>query len=235
MSNTGVVFEDRTFNGVHERRSGKISAGLEFRRCYFQGCDFSAVSHPRERTVVRNVRLIDCEERGCSINAAILENVTVDGLKTQGRLQTFGTVFKHVTLKGKIGTLMITPFVDLLGEAPEVQRAFDKANANYYKNVDWALDISEAQFLDCVFRTVPAGLIRRDPQTQVVVKRKKALGGIWRELKYVKNTRWEADLHFFLEEGQADIVLVAPKRDRRFLQLLDGLKALRNAGVAEAD
>jgi hypothetical protein len=130
---------------------------------------------------------------------------------------------------------MVTPFVDLLGKEPEVQRAFDKANQKYYSKVDWALDISEALFLDCSLRTVPARLVRRDPETQVVVKREKVLTGSWRELRYVKDTRWEAELDGFLEQGLPDRVLVAPKRDRRFQQHLDGLKALRDAGIAEAD
>jgi hypothetical protein len=75
-------------------------------------------------------------------------------------------------------------------------------------------------------------LIRRDPETQVVVTREKAIEGAWRNLDLSK-TWWATSLEFFVKRGDADVVLVAPKRDRKFRDLLDGLKALRDAGVAE--
>jgi hypothetical protein len=39
----------------------------------------------------------------------------------------------------------------------------------------------------------------------------------------------------FIESGDPDEVLVAPKRHRRFKDDLAGLKLLRSAGVAEPD
>ena len=235
MSQIKKVFHGQKFSGVIPGESDRPLKGLECRQCYFEGCALSVTVDPSKRTLVRNVSLIDCEQRGGSINQAILEDVFVYGLETHGTLQTFGAVFKHVTLKGKIGSIMFTPFVDLFHKNRAMQRAFDKANSKYYTTVDWALDIAEAHFEDCVFRTVPARLIRRDPQTQVVVKRANAAEDKWRKLKYVKGTRWEAELEFFLDEGNPDIVLVAPKRDRQFRHVIDGLKALRDAGIAELD
>lgn len=58
--------------------------------------------------------------------------------------------------------------------------------------------------------------------------------GRWREI-HLSNTYWATSLEFFLERGDADLVLVAPKRHRKYRSLLDGLKALRDAGVAEPD
>ena len=37
-----------------------------------------------------------------------------------------------------------------------MQRSFDKANALHYAQTDWALDISEGEFLDADIRGVPA-------------------------------------------------------------------------------
>jgi hypothetical protein len=47
---------------------------------------------------------------------------------------------------------------------------------------------------------------------------------------------WQSWLKLFLQdEWYADGILVAPNRDRRFKELAEGLRALRRAGVAEAD
>jgi hypothetical protein len=77
--------------------------------------------------------------------------------------------------------------------------------------------------------------IRRDPETQVVVTREKALKGEWKKIKALDSTHWPTAIEFLLECGYADDVLVAPKRDPEFRALLEGLKALRAAGVAEPD
>jgi hypothetical protein len=179
------------------------------------------------------VRLISCEQRGSSIWGAILDDVIVDGFSTNGQLfQTWGAVFKHVTLRGKIGRIMISPAVKGGLATPSQQRAFDEANAEFYSGVDWALDIREAEFEEGEFQRVPAHLIRRDPETQVVVKREAAMRGEWRNLDLSK-THWATSIEFFLERGDHDVVLVAPKRNRKFKHLLAGLKMLRDAGVAE--
>ena len=117
---------------------------------------------------------------------------------------------------------------------PKHQAAFDQANAEYYKTVDWALDISEARFYECDIRGVSASLIIRDPETQVVVTREKALQGKWKELDLSK-TYWAGWIDLFLQSGEPDVVLVAPKRYPKYQDWLDGLKMLRDAGVAEPD
>jgi hypothetical protein len=110
----------------------------------------------------------------------------------------------------------------------------DAANAAYYAKVDWALDISEAEFEEGEIQGVPAGLVRRDPATQVVVRRSKALEGQWRQVD-LGRTHWATAIEFLLERGDEDVVLVAPKRHRNFHALREGLMALRDSGVAEPD
>jgi len=118
---------------------------------------------------------------------------------------------------------------------PEEQAAFDRANAEYYAGCDWALDISRAEFKEMDIRGIPAKLIRRDPETQVVVTRAKALEGKWRTLD-LSDTWWATAIEFLLDhKKENDIVLVAPKGHSQFEQFLAGLKLLREAGVAEPD
>lgn len=66
----------------------------------------------------------------------------------------------------------------------------------------------------------------------VLVIREKALMGTWRDLP-LSNTYWPTALEFFLETGRDDIVFVAPKRDKNFRALLEGLDLLRREGIAE--
>lgn len=228
------IFEKREFAGVHDRDSGRTFSDTEFRLCSFQNSGISITLDPRLRSTVRGMRFIGCEQRGCSLWTAVIEDVLVDGFRTNGLFQTWGAVFKHVTLRGKIGRLMISPAVAPGSATQRQQNAFDEANAAYYAGVDWALDVSEAEFEEVDIRRVPARLIRRDPKTQVVVTRERAMEGRWRELDLSK-TDWAGWIDLFLRDGDPDLVLVAPKRDRKYRDLVDGLKALRDAGVAEPD
>lgn len=234
MTATTQVFEKQELARFYDQDSGRTFSDLEFRKCSFLSSRISTTRDPKLRSTVRGVKLIQCEQRGCAIGAAIVEDVLVDGLKTNGLLQAWGAVFKHVTLRGRIGRVMVSPAVATGMATPTQQRAFDEANAAYYATVDWALDISEAAFEEGEIQRVPAPLVRRDPATQVVVKREKAMQGTWRQLDLSK-THWATSLKFLLERGDPDVVLVAPKRHRKYRDLLDGLKALRDAGIAEPD
>lgn len=228
-------FERQEFVQWFDRDSAAVYCDLEFVKCRFESCGLSITRSPIRRSTVRNVHLTNCEQRGSTVKAAILEDVVIENFKTNGLFQTWGAVFKHVVLRGKIGRIMVSPLVAPGSATPEQQRAFDAANAEYYERVDWALDISGAQFEgECDLRRVPAHLVRRDPETQVVIKREKAMRGEWRSLDLSK-TFWPSAIEGFLQEGDNDIVFVAGKRDRKFLDLLGGLKKLRDAGVAEPD
>lgn len=229
------VFENRSFEHMRDGDSRACFANMDFRACYFQGCTLSITRRPSLRSTVRNVRLIGCSQRGCSIDAAIIEELTVDGFTTHGQLlQTWGAVFKHVTLRGKIDRLMISQTI-LAGLAdPEEQAAFDKANAEYYRHVDWALDISQGEFKELEIRSLPARLIRRDPETQIVVTREKALAGEWRDLEFQEALTPFA-IGKLLERGDPDRVMIAGKRHPKFRRYLEDFRLLRRAGVAELD
>ena len=229
------VFENQTFNHFFDRDSAKTFADMEFRKCRFSNCAISITRNPALRSTVRNVKLIDCEMLvACSLRTAIVEDVLIDGLKTPHPVHTWGAVFKHVTLRGKIGRVMTSPRVLISRDEPDVERAFAEANAAYYATVDWALDIREAEVQEIDIRGVSGDLIRRDPATQVLITREKAMQGKWRQLD-LSGTYWPTSIQFFLEQGAPSRVLVAPKRDKKYRRMLEGLQLLREAGVTEPD
>jgi len=229
-----TMLERQSFVQLFDQDTGRTFEDLVFKRCYFEGCGLSITRTPSKRSTVRNVQLIGCEQRGSIIDGAIVDDVLVDGLKTNGLLQTWAAAFRHVTLRGKVGRVMFSDAVATGTATPAEQAAFDLDNASFYAKVDWALDLTEAEFDECDARGVPGHLVRRDPLTQALVTRDAAMQGAWRNID-LSGTYWPTALSFFLRSQRPDIVLVAPKRNKNFGRLLDGLKKLRDCGVAELD
>lgn len=228
-------YSQRKFVDLHDRNSARLFQNLHFLNCQFESCSLSFTKKPERRSIVRDVRIENCEVRGCMIYPAILQDIHVDGLKTYGMLTIWGAVFARVSLTGKIGGIKISPYVDPKQRTSTMQKRFDEANAAFYPSIDWALDISAAEFTDEIdIRGIPARLIRRDPKTQVVVTREKALEGTWRQLD-LSGTYWPTAIEFLLNRDDPDVVLVAPKHHRTFGRLLQGLEQLREAGIADAD
>ena len=230
-----IDYSCHEFNSLFDRGTGTTFEDLNFERCTFNNCAISLTKDVAQRAVVRNVLLKQCTSINCGIGPAIFDDVTVDGLATNDLLILWGPLFKHVTLKGKIGKLKINSAVHHVDRSPEVQSPFDSARAEFYANVDWALDIREASFQEFEVQGVPARLVLRDPATQVVVTRQRALQKGWREKISSNNTFWPYVIDMFLEDDEPDIVLVAPKgkSKKKYSELLDGLDDLRQAGVAE--
>lgn len=228
-------FIDRTFFGLVDNDSRAEYCDWEFLRCQFESCSLSNASSPPLRSIVRNVRLIDCRQTGCFVRSAILDGVVVDGFKTDGQpLMTWGTVFKHVTLQGRLDRLMIQERVSASHRNLEVQQRFDEANAEFYRTVDWALDISKGEFKDLEIRGVPARLVRRDTETEGVLVRDKVVSSHWRDLHF-RSPVTKVCIDLFLDRGEPDYVLAAPKRDPRFRDRLADIRLLRTEGIAEPD
>jgi hypothetical protein len=239
MIETMQVFENQTFEDFDDRNSAALFSGIEFRRCHFDGCFISITHNPELRSTLRNVRLLDCMANGGSLGKAIVEDALIENLKTPGLFQIFGAVFKHVVLRGQLNRLMISneplPRSDV---NPPYQyenvEAFRDANAEYYRHVDWALDISRAEFKELDIRGVPGQLIRRDPKTQILIMRQRALEGTWRELPF-RDSLTPFSIDFMLKQELPDTVIIAPKRHRKFPLYLHDLQLLREAGIAEPD
>ncbi|MBI3839913.1 MAG: hypothetical protein HY288_18475 [Planctomycetia bacterium] len=229
------LFENETFHRFRDDDSGAVFSDLEFHNCIFRSCQISNTHSPALRTIVRNIRAIGCHQFACCVLGAIVEDVFVDGLKTHGEtLQTWGTVFKHVTLRGKIDILMTSSLIFGGQATPVEQQAFDRANDDYYRSVDWALDISQGDFKDLDIRGVPGRLIKRDHETQALLTRQAMLDGKWRNLEFHTNIT-SIGISLCLDRGEPDLVLVAPKRDNTFRERLADIELLRRAGIAEPD
>ncbi|MGC4006431.1 MAG: hypothetical protein QM811_26215 [Pirellulales bacterium] len=230
------LFQNESFDGGSfvDRDSAATFCDLEFRKCYFQGCVLSITGDPAFRTKVQNVKLVNCSQRGGALYSAVLEDVLVDGFKTHGLFQTFGAVFNRVVLKGKIDRLMLSTSVYQTQGVSEHLQSFHQANAEYYRNVEWALDISKAEFKELDVRGIPGHLIRRDPETQFLVTREKALQETWRSLD-LQESIWSTAFWLLKQSSDQSTVLIAPKRHAKFQRYLADLKLMQSAGVIEPD
>jgi hypothetical protein len=228
------TFENEQFTSFYDD-GGRVYEDLHFRKCTFISSAISITEEPANRTTVRNVTLERCEVVGSALHCAVVEDALVDGLQTSDLHQAWGALFKHVTLRGKIGRLMATPLIGPRHLQTPEQAAFDEQREAFYESVDWARDISEAEAVELELTGIPASLIRRDPETQVIVTRQAALSGEWRQLGRVQGTELGLGIQELLKWGGDDIVLVAHRRSRNFKELLEGIQQLRAAGVAEPD
>ncbi len=226
------IIENQLIRGFSDFNSGKTFSDLEFRKCSFVSVDISTTLNVRRRSTIRNVKIFDCEQRGCTLGPAIVEDVSIHNIKTHTLFQTWGAVFKHTTISGNIGRLMVSPLIAPGLAKPKQQLQFDLANAQYYSTVDWALDIRDAQFIEVDIRNLPTRLILRDPETQFIITRQKALEGNWRQVD-LADEYWKIIINLFLDFGYEDNLLIAPRLNRRFRALLDDLLRLRDAGIVE--
>jgi len=241
------VFEEISFHSRHLdpsifSRRGAEYGGAEFRKCHFDGCSLSACTKKVGRRVtVRNAVFSDCSIIGCGIGPAIIEDIIIKNLRMHGTsLFIWGAVFRHVELRGTItGAIKASHLFDLFRalEKPHLQEPFDEANTEFYKSVDWALDISKGRFSDLCILNVPSRLIRRDPSTQVVLTREKAASVAWKDLGLKDAVHWRVWSDILLTESkEPDIVIVPPlKRNRGYEEYFHDIGLLREAGILEPD
>lgn len=229
---TRRVFEDREFEGRQIRDKRTVVRSLEFRRCEFIFSSLAVTRDVRKRAIVQDVVIENCVADACTVQGAVLEDVTVDGLRSPGIFRVSAAAFRHVTLRGQVDDLLVHPSLWPGPVTEAEQRSFDDANAAFYADTDWALDIRDAEFGAAEIKGVPTRLIRRDPETQVVVSHHNALQGKWRRLG-LNDTPWPALIQFLIDDGDVEKLLIAPKRSRDFRRLQQGLMRLKEAGVAQ--
>jgi len=161
--------------------------------------------------------------------------VYIDGLTTDSLLIIWGAVFDQVVFSGKVGKIKINSHVHHVDQSEALQRPFNEFRQNFYEKVDWAIDISQAKFRLLEIRGIPSRLIRRDPSSQMVVTRVRAMNPDWRSRISSDNKHWPFVIDMFLATDEADRVLVAPLAGpkKQIEKLMKDLYELRDLGVVE--
>ncbi|MFE3410911.1 hypothetical protein ACFXMT_22075 [Streptomyces mirabilis] len=213
--------------------------GREFDGYEFFGGQVRAVEDPALRPVFRDITLRGCAVRDCFLEGALLENVTVDGLTApeEDRLRVLGCTYRRVVLRGRITNVGLLPKVNL--RPAHLRPLYQRANGDHWVELiseqDWALDITGLTGgLD--FRgAVPACLVRRDPETQVVMTAEQAAGGDWRGVPGLLGSLLGAQIEFLRTSGQRDTILIADKSAPDRAQQIAMLRELQRIGAAQPD
>lgn len=230
-------YRDEQFDSLFDRDSALQIEDVCIENCSFDHCAFSLTQNIERRSTVRNAKLRNVRVGGCDIGPAVIEDVEVDGFETSDLLIVWGAFFENVKFRGNCGKIKINHWVHHTERSNSVQGPFDAARRAYYRSVECALDISKARFKEFECRGIPGRLIKRDPETQMLVTRERAMEANWQGQVSAKNVHWPFVLDLFLSDGDDDIVLVvplaAPKKKRD--GLLAGLNELRDLGVTVPD
>jgi len=231
-----TIFERQQFVSHYDPDEIRSYENIEFVKCKFYGGGFGYRHTPdySRRTTAQNITIRNCEAKKFSIGPALLRDIWIENLKSD-MILAYGPLLEHVKFRGRCGKWLIHGTFQGINQS-ELERAqYQPLCTRFYKTVDWAIDISEAEFEDFDLRTggIPAKLVKRDPETQVIIRRERAMQGSWRELGLDRMT--EIGLTLFLKEGAADTVLVVPKRMKGAKRLVEDLRKLQAAGIAEPD
>jgi hypothetical protein len=232
-----IDFANETFYSKIDRGGIGCIENLRFENCEFNNGGLSLTTSIDARTTVRNVELMNCRLNGCHCGPAIFEDVSVSGLETNDLVLLWGALFRRVTLRGSLGKFKLNLVVDTVDHSAKIQSPFDQFRERYYSEGVWALDIREAKFKEFEIRGIPSSLVLRNPESQVVVTRERALDEAWRYKVSPSNELWPFMIDMFLSDGEADRVFVvpmnAPKKKRD--TLMKQLDELREAGVTIPD
>ncbi len=228
-------FRNQIFHSLFDRGGALSISSIACHECEFLNCALSLTKEISKRSAVTDVLLKNCMVGGSDIGPAVLRRVHIDGLITDSLFIIWGAVFDQVAFSGKIGKIKINTHAHHVDQSEALQRPFDEFRRSFYEKVDWAIDISQAKFRLLEIRGIPARLIRRDPSSQMVVTRERALNLDWRSRISPDNTHWPFAIDMFLATGEADHILVAPLTGpkKQSEKLLRDLHELRDLGVVE--
>lgn len=206
---------------------------VQFDDCQFVGAGLATYGSPQQRSSARRVRLNRCSVNSFYAMGVILEDIVVDGLRVSVHpVSIKGCALRHVVLSGVCGRFLLSPDVRS-GSTPEDttrNAAFAQANAEYYKTVDWALDLSQAKVACFEIRgAIPPHLIIRNPDEQFLMTREVALSGKWKKHKPPGATTIGIDM--FIEAGGDVELFVCASRSSGFKEEVEFFHRLKAKGL----
>ncbi|WIX98643.1 hypothetical protein QRX60_31840 [Amycolatopsis mongoliensis] len=157
------------------------------------------------------------------------EGVVVDGCVTGNEALTLrGCLFRRVLLRGEVGDWIVN---DMRRELPDVEyQAFLDAAKKFYASGEWVLDISEAEFGSAALFSLPGDLVRRNPETQFLVRKECLVDVDLSSFSRVMRLRLKRVGRSIFDSA----VLVVGHGSDRFNEDLAEHRKLVDLGVAEA-
>jgi uncharacterized protein YjbI with pentapeptide repeats len=219
--------EQSSFERLRQYGSGRTFSGLDLRSVNFTSCTLAQHDDPTLGLVVRDAMIVNCSFSACVMAGVAVENVVVNGAKFS-RSSISGCVFRNVTLRGKIGQFILGGPVTSLPS--KMYDDFSRCLKEYYRDVDWAMDISDAVFVDATIRAVPGELIRRNPERHFLLRREN------RDLVLSRSDSPDLAKAYFRDFDLTpfdSMVAIAAQGSKNFERQLADLQWLREKGLAE--
>jgi len=136
-------------------------------------------------------------------------------------------------LKGTIRRVNIS--AKPIPRAKEFDANITRLNQEFHAAVDWAIDISKAEFFDSrVQLDVPEEFIRLDPATQVIVRRENLLDDRWRSVASEMHPVLASPLRSIVQYREpAYEIVIAARGEKDFPEQMKSRELLRESGIAQ--
>jgi hypothetical protein len=226
------TIEGRTIRGGRRWVGCNQFGNYRLDRCLFEKCviGFNSIPFSNKRDVARDCEITDCTVSHCVLGRAIVQSTIVRRLAGD-MLMCWGTLFDRVRLEGKISPMLLhgRPRV---GATRAESLGWRRFAAEFYKGVEWALDISDAEFVDFSIRTdaVPLNLVKRDRETQFIVSAS-SLSKVANIAALGLSEYASTVIELMREEGCSEALLIAPRGDPRLFDgVLKDCEMLRGLG-----
>lgn len=270
---------------------GGVVENIRFEKCTFGGEGdlyfANGIRRPSDVFIIRNCEFINCTfydmYGGLKIGQAIIENVLIENCKTKGAfgLSFDKSMFKHVTIKGKLYYLSISTFgkefeyeeddeiqpyrnemipslQELYDENSDFSRFYTAYGTEYlhleeatqmkeyyldfYKNVDWALDIRDA-IIECqqIHGLFPFDKIKFNPAIAAYINKESLMKGEWKKLiehkdedtfDHAMSLKGSIRRSYELE-NEGVLLIVDNSRPEYHNAELEVIRLLREHGIAE--
>lgn len=219
---------------IRDRRlePGAELADVEASRVTLENCVAGRASDPLDRPRISRVRVKDLELQPSSLSGALLEDVTVDGLRAPyGSGFVFGCEFRRVVITGRVRGLILNPM--LHDPDPAVEARYARRYRERLEDPEWMLDLTGATG-DLTIRGYPSRFIRRNPDLQVVVTAEAAATLDWRSIDAGRSALW-VSIDELARSDWEDVVLIANPHGSHADDDLRYIRELRARGIAQPD
>src|SRR5262249_35117455 len=144
---TRLLIEHQTLRVAAYPTAPLHLSGWSFVDCIFDNCTLGPPRSPTERSYIGRIALTACRQRSSGLRGVVLDEVEVHDLGRDGRMPLFlsGVVFRHVRVSGSISFFKLNP-APVISPTPTQLSMWLTANSEFYRTVDWAIDISAARF-----------------------------------------------------------------------------------------
>jgi hypothetical protein len=226
---TRVTYENQEFQHLRLVDRQHTLAGISVRGGEFFDCRIVQVGDPAYPIRVVNSEITGTRLVNSAAIGARFEDVTVTDCPTPADpVYLDGCLFRHVVLRGRLGSWLFRDMAKSVSDA--VREAFAEVERQFYAEGEYALDITEAVFESASMFSLPGELIRRDPETQFLVRKERLEGAdlsmlprsMQRRLKRAARSPFDST------------VLVVGRDEPDFKESLASHRQLVDLGIAEA-